>query len=109
MRRFPRRILGYSGDNGAATSAELSAARVLARDAADNIYIADHSNGVIRKVTMTTGILSTVAGGGTGIDGGPATSAWINFPDGVALNTAGNIYISETTGASVNRIRFVSP
>ena len=79
---------GYSGDGAAATSAELNNPRGLAVDSAGNIYIADDINNVIRKVTASTGFISTVAGNGTAGysgDGGLATSAELHTPYGVAL------------------------
>ena len=88
---------GYSGDGGAATSAELNGPSGVALDAAGNIYIADEQNERIRKLTVSTGIISTVAGDGTAgysDDGGSATSAELASPIGVAVDKAGNIYIS---------------
>ncbi len=57
-----------------------------------NVYIADYANSRIRKVTIATGIISTIAGGGsTGFsgDGGPATSAKLNGPQGIAVDASG--------------------
>jgi sugar lactone lactonase YvrE len=99
---------GYSGDNGPATSAELSGAFGVAVDASGNIYIADYSNLRIRKVTVATGIITTVAGNGTqgySGDNGLATSAEVDYPYGVAVDTLGNIYIADTFN---NRVREVS-
>jgi len=90
---------GYSGDNGPATSAELNDPSIgVAFDAAGNFYIADDANNRIRKVTVSTGIITTVAGnGGLGYtgDNGPATSATLNGPEGVAVDALGNIYITD--------------
>jgi len=89
---------GYSGDGFAATSAELNGPKGLALDPAGNLYIADWLNGRIRKVS-TNGIISTVAGGGAPSansgNGGPATSAYLSFPWGIAVDSAGNLYIVE--------------
>ena len=88
---------GNTGDGGAATSAELSYPIGLAVDSAGNIYIGDYFNNRVRKVD-TTGTITTVAGTGTAGytgDGTTATSAEINGPNGVALDTAGNIYIAD--------------
>jgi len=96
---------GFSGDGGPATGASLHWPEAVAVDATGNLYIAEYGNNRIRKVTPS-GIISTVAGGGSGGDGGPATNAWLNGPTGVAVDAAGNIYIAEYGN---NRIRKVSP
>jgi sugar lactone lactonase YvrE len=99
------RQAGYSGDGGPATAAELEYPSAVATDAAGNLYIADRDNNVIRKVNASTGVISTVAGNGFGAgtfvtggytgDGGPATSAELSSPTGVAVDTAGNLYIAD--------------
>ena len=99
---------GYSGDGGAATSAELSDPEGMVLDSAGNIYIGDYWNNRIRKVTASTGEISTVAGNGTAGslgDGGAATSAELNGPWGIAIDGAGNIYIADSSN---NRIRKVT-
>ena len=99
---------GYTGDGGLATSAKLYYPFGVAVDAAGNIYIVETYNNVIRLVTKSTGIITTVAGTGTqGYtgDGGLATSAKLNEPRGVAIDTAGNIYIADF---SYNIIRLVT-
>jgi sugar lactone lactonase YvrE len=91
---------GFSGDGGAATSAQLSQPAGLAIDSAGNLYIADSNNGAVRKVT-SAGIISTVAGTGTSGfsgDGGAATSAKMMAPFAVALDSAGNLYIADYYG-----------
>jgi len=92
----------YDGDGGPADSAYLANPFALALDTAGNIYFADNLNNVIRKITASTGIITTVAGDGTaGLfygfcgDGGLATSAQLNNPWGIAVDTAGNIYIAD--------------
>ena len=100
--------LGYSGDGGAATSAELSMPYSVALDSSGNIYIADWGGSVIRKVNASTGIISTIAGTGTqgySGDDGPATSAQISAPYGIAVDTSGNVYFSDENN---NRIRKVT-
>ena len=82
----------YSGDNGAATSATLNYPYGVVLDTAGNVYIADTGNHRIRKVTISTGIITTFAGTGTisySGDNGPATSATLNYPYGVAVDSAG--------------------
>jgi sugar lactone lactonase YvrE len=99
---------GFSGDGGAAISAELHGDNAVAVDGAGNMYIADYYNNRIRKVTASTGVISTVAGNGTAGfsgDGGAATSAEINGPGDIAVDSAGNIYISDLNN---NRVRKVT-
>ncbi len=97
------------GDGGQATLSRLGAPQGLAVDAAGNIFISEYGEMRIRKVTPN-GIITTVAGifrsiGSSG-DGGPATSAQLNFPNSVTVDAAGSLYIAEGSG---NRIRKVSP
>ena len=100
---------GYSGDGGPATNAQLYLPTGVATDALGNLYIADLTNYRIRKV-VPNGIISTVAGNGssqgtdTG-DGGPATSASMSEPFGLAIDGSNNVYIASQLG---NRIRKVS-
>jgi trimeric autotransporter adhesin len=98
---------GYFGDGGAATSAELSNPYAVALDASGNVYIVDLNNNVIRKVIVSTGIITTIAGNGTGGDGGPAYSAALSLPQGIAVDASGNVYIAEA-GAYSNRIRMIT-
>jgi hypothetical protein len=101
---------GYSGDHGPATSAQLDLRMGggIAADALGNIYFGDAFQNVVRKVSVG-GIITTVAGNGTSGysgDNGSATSAQLNYPQGVAIDTAGNLYINDSTN---QRIRKVSP
>ena len=100
---------GYSGDGGPATLATIYYPSGLAVDTAGNIYIADVDNYAVRKVTKSTGIITTVAGTGsyglgTG-DGGLATLATLNTPSGVAIDAMDNIYIADYGN---NNIRLIS-
>ena len=93
---------GYSGDNGLAVNAQLNEPWGLALSAAGDLYIADRGNNRVRKVTAG-GVITTVAGTGTpgvhsGGDDGPAILAQLEEPAGVALDSAGNLYIGETSG-----------
>lgn len=95
---------GYAGDNGPAVAAELANPFAIAIDAAGNMYIADRGNNRIRKIS-TSGIISTVAGTGTGGYNGdniPATTAQLYDPTGVATDGAGNVYVADKAN---NRIR----
>jgi hypothetical protein len=100
---------GYSGDNGPATQAHLAYPSAVAFDGDHALYISDTGNNVIRKVDLSTGIITTVAG--TGVagfsgDGGPAMSAQLNYPWGVTLGNDGSLYVADLSN---NRIRKVSP
>ncbi len=97
---------GFSGDGGPSTSAALNNPLGTASDSAGNIYIADMQNHRIRKVN-TAGVITTVAGNGTfgfSGDGGAATSAMIAMPHGVAVDAAGNVYISDTLNFRVRKV-----
>jgi uncharacterized protein YjdB len=96
--------MGYTGDGGMATSAELSHPDHLAFDNAGNLYISDPGNAAVRKVN-TTGIITTYAGDGTAGhtgDGGAATAAELSIPGGLAFDAANNLYIGD--GASVRKV-----
>jgi gliding motility-associated-like protein len=97
---------GYSGDGGPASQAKLNIPTDLAIDLAGNIYIADLGNHVIRKIN-SQGVITTFAG--TGIkgysgDGGPATSARLFRPFGVATDNAGNVYIAEDSNHVIRKV-----
>jgi sugar lactone lactonase YvrE len=99
---------GFSGDGGQATSAQLNYPAGGAVDAQGNLYIADNSNHRVRKVSPA-GVITTVAGDGVpgyGGDGGQATSAMLDFPDGVAVDAHGDVFIADSLN---NRVREVSP
>ena len=93
-------------DNKDATLAYLFFPHDIAIDAADNLYIADSQNHKVRKVLKSTNIIKAIAGDGYmgyNGNGGPATQARLNAPKGVAVDSSGNVYISDT-GNSVIRI-----
>src|SRR5262249_29158193 len=90
---------GFYGDGGPAISATLNGPIGVAVDSSGNIYIADYYNHRIRKVTASTGIISTIAGSfhsGFSGDGGLATSARLYFPRSVAVDASGNVYIADS-------------
>jgi sugar lactone lactonase YvrE len=100
-------VVGYTGDNGAATSATLAYPSGVAYDASGNLFLADANNHVVREV-LKTGTITTVAG--TGIegfsgDGAAATAAQLDTPTGVAIDSSGNLYIADSHN---HRIRKVS-
>jgi len=104
-------IPGYSGDGGPATSAVLSDSPAgLALDPAGNLFIADAGNNALRKVTASTGIITTVAGtggptgGGYSGDGGQATAAQLNGPSAVSLDAAGSLYIADGNNDVVRKV-----
>jgi uncharacterized protein (TIGR03437 family) len=95
--------LGFGGDNGPATSAQLNSPSAVAVDSAANFYIAEPYNNRIRKVS--NGVITTVAGNSLNGDNGPATSAQLYSPQGVAVDSDGNLYVADPGN---NRIRKVS-
>lgn len=98
--------LAYSGDGGPATSASLFNPSAVVVDSVGNMFIADTSNFVVRKVTLA-GIITTVAGNGVlgySGDGGPATSAKLYYPVGVAVDLAGNLYIADSSNLRVRKV-----
>lgn len=99
------RGLGFAGDGGPATAALLNMPLQIELDSGGNLYIADSSNGRIRKVDLM-GTITTVAGGGTSDpgDGGLATAAVLRAPTGVAVDAAGNLYIAEALGQRIRRV-----
>jgi uncharacterized protein (TIGR03437 family) len=105
-------VPGFAGDGGKATSAKLDQPVSIAVDQAGNVYFADNLNNRIRKIA-TNGIITTIAGNGLSVnstsstaigDGGPATSAILNSPQGVYVDSAGNLYICDYGN---NRLRKV--
>jgi len=98
---------GYSGDSGAATSAQLNSPQAVAVDSSGNLYIADTGNNVIRRVSG--GTINTVVGNGmqgyTG-DGGSPTGAELNYPDGLTFDTGGVLYIDDAGNRVIRTVKF---
>jgi len=98
-------VYGVLGDNGPATSAYLNQPQGVAVDSVGNLYIADWQNNRIRKVS--NGLITTVAGTGTrgySGDNGLATSAQLAYPAGVAVDSAGNLYIADTSNSRIRKV-----
>jgi hypothetical protein len=99
-------LLGYSGDGGIATLAQINLPRGLAVDLSGNLYIADNGNHCIRKVN-TSGIITTIAGDGNpgfSGDGGLATSAQLYSPNDIDVDALGNVYIVDFMNHKLRKI-----
>jgi sugar lactone lactonase YvrE len=100
-------VPGYLGNGGPATEAQLAFPSYVAVDANGSLYIADGMNDRIQRVDAMTGIMTTAAGtglaGNTG-DGGPATSATLGYPSGLAVDLEGNLYFADTENHRIRRV-----
>jgi uncharacterized protein (TIGR03437 family) len=99
---------GFGGDGGPATAASFSAPPGVAVDAAGNLYVADHGNQRVRKIS-TLGTITTLAGSGQANlsgDGGPAGGATLKGPTALAMDSSGSLYIADSGN---NRVRKISP
>ncbi len=100
---------GYTGNGGAATSATIRGAIGINLDTSGNVYFCDFGNNAIRKITVSTGIITTVAGTGSTIggysgDNVQATSATLNGPHDVVLDGYGNLYISDRANYRIRKV-----
>jgi len=105
---------GYSGDGGPASASTLSGPSGVALDGAGNLYIADTGNNVIRRIDASTGVITTVAGSTNGVAGfagdqGPATSAELNSPQGITVDSGGNLTIADTANQRIRRVAVPLP
>ncbi len=97
---------GYSGDGGPAASAMIDNPTGVAVDAAGNVYFTDDTNSRIRKVTISSGVVTTIAGNGKSIysgDNGPALNAGFD-PFDIAIDSQGNLYIADFLNSRVRKI-----
>ncbi len=104
-------VAGFSGDGGPATLGTLNSPLRLKFDSGGNLLIADSINGAIRKVNMTTGVITTIAG--TGVmgysgDGGPATLAKMAEPQGMDFDSNGNLYVTDSDNHVVRKINMTT-
>ncbi len=99
---------GYSGDGGAATSAEVNEPSGLAIDGAGNIYFADSGNDVVRRIDRVSGVITTVAGtpGNAGFsgDGSAATAAKLSSPEGIAFDAEGDLFIADSGNEVIRKV-----
>jgi sugar lactone lactonase YvrE len=98
---------GFSGDGAAAISAQFDQPWGVTVAVNGNLYVADFGNNRVRKIDVATGIVTTVAGNGTGSysgDGGSATVATLNGPAGVVTDAAGNLYIADSENNAIRKV-----
>jgi sugar lactone lactonase YvrE len=98
---------GYSGDNGPATAALLDSPQGLALDNANNLYIADTHNHAIRRLNLTTAVITTIAGHGSpgySGDNGPATDARLDLPTALVLDSTSSLYFTDSSNHRIRRI-----
>jgi YVTN family beta-propeller protein len=102
-------IFGFSGDGGPATLATLDRPQGLAIDSSGNLFVVDSFNYRVRRIDAVTGTISTVAGsgaypGGYAGDSGAATSALLNLPEAVAVDSSGNLFIADTGNNVIRKV-----
>ncbi len=99
-------LLGSGSSDGTGTAARFSSLTGLAADSAGNLYVADTDNHTIRKIAVSTGAVSTLAGlaGSSGSSDGTGTAARFDNPSGVAVDGAGNVYVADTLNHTLRKI-----
>jgi hypothetical protein len=100
-------VAGYSGDGGQATAAQIGQVWGLATDPAGILYLADSTYNVVRQIVPSTGVITTIAGNGAPVysgDGGSATSASLNSPTLLTVDTYGNLYVVDQTNSVIREI-----
>ncbi len=100
-------VSGYSGDGALATNAKLNNPQYVAIDPFDNVYISDAINNRIRKITLSTGVITTFAGNGTAGysgDNNIATNAMLNNPLGLSFDKSGNLYIADALNNVIRKV-----
>jgi len=96
---------GFSGDDSLAKLAQINNPIDIAFDKKNNLYVVDNGNNRIRKINAVSGNIETIAGGGFALgDGGPAVSAMLQSPQGIAIDSIGNVYVSDVGNARVRKI-----
>lgn len=98
---------GYNGDGIPAVDAQLARPEYAAFDRAGDLFIADSYNNRIRRVDQRTGVMTTVAGTGErgfSGDGGPAANCTLHFPEGLAIDDGGNLFIADTVNRRIRRV-----
>lgn len=98
---------GYSGDGGPATNANLSGPMGICADAAGNIFFTEDGNGTVRKINAASGTITTIAGTGTNGfsgDGGAATTAQLDHPDGIVVSSTGELFVADVRSRRIRKI-----